>query len=200
MSSSVESPTPTNGIHKDQQNASSAPPSIVAAKRNLLPPQEVMRAHTASPTLNITSSGANVNNHNGMNGQMNSFISNESATPTNNNSNNNNSSNILAAADKLTQLKTTNGNNNNNSSSEITEEMSNLKIELESMKKMSSQVQSDYKQVQTELSDLKKLHEEQMKKMQKRLNDLINEIDDEKKTRLALQVELERLKKTIANN
>ena len=53
--------------------------------------------------------------------------------------------------------------------------------------------------MQIELVDLKKVHDEQMKKMQRKLVDLIGEIDEEKKTRLALQVELERLKKTIMN-
>ena len=81
--------------------------------------------------------------------------------------------------------------------STLVEEIQHLRQELDLVKKESTQTHNDYKQVQTELSEIKKGHDEQMKKMQKRLQDLISEIDDEKKTRLALQVELERLKKTI---
>lgn len=82
----------------------------------------------------------------------------------------------------------------------LMDELGALRLELDQVKKNSVKSQSDYKQVENELNELKKVHDEQMKKMQKRLQDLISEIDEEKKTRLALQVELERLKKTIMNN
>ncbi len=84
--------------------------------------------------------------------------------------------------------------------SHLIDELKSLKLELDTVKKDSSQFQTDFKSVQTELLEFKKIQEEQTKKMQKKLQDLINEIDEEKKTRLALQVELERLKKTIMNN
>ena len=80
------------------------------------------------------------------------------------------------------------------------DELAVLKLELDTVRKSSAQTQHEYKNVQNELNDLKKTHDDQMKKMQKKLHDLITEIDEEKKTRLALQVELERLKKTIMSN
>ena len=80
------------------------------------------------------------------------------------------------------------------------DELAVLKGELDTVRKSSAQTQNEYKNVQNELNDLKKTHDDQMKKMQKKLHDLITEIDEEKKTRLALQVELERLKKTILSN
>ena len=80
------------------------------------------------------------------------------------------------------------------------DELAVLKLELDTVRKSSAQTQNEYKNVQNELNDLKKTHDDQMKKMQKKLHDLIAEIDEEKKTRLALQVELERLKKTIMSN
>jgi hypothetical protein len=79
----------------------------------------------------------------------------------------------------------------------LMEEIQNLKGELDLVKKESTRTNSDYKGLQSELGEIRRGHDEQMKKMQKRLQDLISEIDEEKKTRLALQVELERLKKTI---
>ncbi len=88
----------------------------------------------------------------------------------------------------------------NASTASLIEEISLLKQELDSVRKDSGQIQIDYKLVSGELSDLRKSHDDQMKKMQKKLQDLVSEIDEEKKTRLALQVELERLKKTIMNN
>jgi SH3 domain-containing kinase-binding protein 1 len=88
----------------------------------------------------------------------------------------------------------------NASTVSLLEEISLLKQELDSVRKDSGQIQNDYKLVSGELSELRKNHDDQMKRMQKKLQDLISEIDEEKKTRLALQVELERLKKTIMNN
>lgn len=79
----------------------------------------------------------------------------------------------------------------------LVDEIQVLRQELDSIRKESSQTHADFKSVQSELGEVKKSHDEQMKKMQKRLQDLISEIDDEKKRRLALEVELERLKKTI---
>ena len=81
----------------------------------------------------------------------------------------------------------------------LVDDMASLRQELDTVRKSSAQTQNEYKNVQNELNDLKKTHDDQMKKMQKKLHDLITEIDEEKKTRLALQVELERLKKTIMN-
>lgn len=80
------------------------------------------------------------------------------------------------------------------------DELALLKLELDTVRQNSFQTQFEYKNVQTELNDIKKSHESQMNKMEKKMFDLISEIDEEKKTRLALQVELERLKKTIMNN
>ena len=98
-------------------------------------------------------------------------------------------------------INLTNGHSSSSfiSQQSLIDEVAYLKDELDTIKKNSTQSQSDYKSVQNELNDLKKVHDEQMKKMQRKLVDLINEIDEEKKTRLALQVELERLKKTIMN-
>jgi predicted nucleic acid-binding Zn-ribbon protein len=82
---------------------------------------------------------------------------------------------------------------------QLIDEIGFLKQELEVVRKSSAQIQTEYKNVQSEMADLKKSHDEQMKKMAKNLQDLVTEIDEEKKTRLALQVELERLKKTVMN-
>lgn len=87
----------------------------------------------------------------------------------------------------------------NASTNSLLEEITILKQELDTVRKDSSQIHLDYKSVSGELSDLRNKHEDQMKKMQKKLENLVIEIDEEKKTRLALQVELERLKKTIMN-
>ena len=81
----------------------------------------------------------------------------------------------------------------------LADDLAVLKQELDTVRKNSAQTQNEYKNVQNELNDLKKTHDDQMKKMQKKLHDLVTEIDEEKKTRRALQVELERLKKTIMN-
>ena len=81
--------------------------------------------------------------------------------------------------------------------SRLLDEIQALKGELDVVRKESARTQNDHKGMQSELGEIKRAHDEQMKKMQKRLQDLVSEIDDEKKTRLALQVELERLKKTI---
>lgn len=88
----------------------------------------------------------------------------------------------------------------NASTASLIEEIGFLKQELDSVRKDSGQIHNDYKLVSGELNELRKNHDDQMKRMQKKLQDLISEIDEEKKTRLALQVELERLKKTIMNN
>lgn len=89
---------------------------------------------------------------------------------------------------------------NSSTSVGLIDDIGFLKQELESVRKNSTQIQNDYRLVQAELVDMKRVHEEQMRKMQKRLQDMVTEIDEEKKTRLALQVELERLKKTIMNS
>jgi len=101
---------------------------------------------------------------------------------------------------KNDSVSSTPSNLNQIDNSHLIDELKSLKLELDTVKKDSSQFQTDFKSVQTELLEFKKIQEEQTKKMQRKLQDLINEIDEEKKTRLALQVELERLKKTIMNN
>ena len=109
---------------------------------------------------------------------------------------------------KSSPTKELNKSMNNNTDEErletlnctFADELAVLKLELDTVRKSSAQTQHEYKNVQNELNDLKKTHDDQMKKMQKKLHDLITEIDEEKKTRLALQVELERLKKTIMSN
>ena len=75
----------------------------------------------------------------------------------------------------------------------LAEDISFLKQELIA-------VRSENKLIRNELNSTKTQHENQLKKMNRNFTDLINEIDEEKKTRLALQVELERLKKTIEVN
>ena len=114
---------------------------------------------------------------------------------------NSNYLNSVGNSSSSSGVNLTNGHNSTNciSQQSLVDEIGLLKEELDSIKKNSTQMQNDYKTVQSELTDLKKIHEEQMKKMSRKLVDLISEIDDEKKTRLALQVELERLKKTIMN-
>jgi predicted RNase H-like nuclease (RuvC/YqgF family) len=82
----------------------------------------------------------------------------------------------------------------------LVDEMSTLRHELDEVKKNATKNQAEYASVQSELNNLRKLHDDQIKRMEKQMHDLIAEIDDEKKTRLALHVELERLKKTIMNN
>ena len=91
-------------------------------------------------------------------------------------------------------------NYSHNSPHVLLDEIGMLKEELEAMKKNSAQIKTEFKQVKVELGDLRSLHDEQMRKMQRKLFDMVTEIDEEKKTRLALQVELERIKKTIMNN
>ncbi|CAF0913185.1 unnamed protein product [Brachionus calyciflorus] len=82
----------------------------------------------------------------------------------------------------------------------VQDDLVQLRQEIEAIKQSNHEVVGEYRKVQNELVEVRKQHEEQMKKMQKKLNDLIFEIDEEKKTRLGLQVELERLKKTIMLN
>ena len=101
---------------------------------------------------------------------------------------------------KTDSVSSSPSNQNQIDNSILIDELKSLKLELDTVKKDSSQFQTEFKSVQTELLEFKKIQEEQTKKMQRKLQDLINEIDEEKKTRLALQVELERLKKTIMNN
>lgn len=84
--------------------------------------------------------------------------------------------------------------------SPVQDDLASMKQEIDLIKQSSIEMQNEYKKVQNELVEVKRHHDDQMKKMQKKLNDLIFEIDEEKKTRLALQVELERLKKTIMLN
>lgn len=56
-----------------------------------------------------------------------------------------------------------------------------------------------YIELQREVVQLREALEQTRKSQDKRINDLLAEIDEEKKVRLNLQVELERLKKMIAN-
>lgn len=79
-------------------------------------------------------------------------------------------------------------------------DLSAMRQEIESLKQSALDAQTESKQVKMELIEIKKINEEQTKKMTKKMNELILEIDEEKKTRLALQVELERLKKIIWHN
>lgn len=79
-------------------------------------------------------------------------------------------------------------------------DLSAMRQEIESLKQSAMDAQTESKQVKMELIEIKKINEEQTKKMTKKMNELIMEIDEEKKTRLALQVELERLKKIIWHN
>ena len=90
-------------------------------------------------------------------------------------------------------------NSLNNSNQNLFDEINLLKEEIENVKMSSSKIQTDYQRVQGDIVDMKKSHDEQMRKMQRIVNELINEIDEEKKTRLALQVELERIKKNLMN-
>lgn len=55
-----------------------------------------------------------------------------------------------------------------------------------------------YVELQREVVQLREALEQTRKSHDKRINDLLAEIDEEKKVRLNLQVELERLKKMIA--
>jgi hypothetical protein len=111
----------------------------------------------------------------------------------------NGTSSEMSMATVMTTLDNFN-HNTNGSPQVLLDEIHTLKNELDTVKKNSNQIKTDFKQVQNELIDLKMQHDDQMKKMQRKLFDLINEIDEEKKTRLALQVELERIKKTLMNN
>lgn len=76
----------------------------------------------------------------------------------------------------------------------------NLAEDINFLKQELLAVRSENKLIRNELSTTKTQHENQIKKITRNFTDLINEIDEEKKTRLALQVELERLKKTIEVN
>jgi len=76
------------------------------------------------------------------------------------------------------------------SNKEIFNEVDLLREQLES-------VRSENGCIREELRSLKTEQEEAMRKMKKKFADLVSEIDEEKKTRLALQVELERIKKNI---
>lgn len=83
----------------------------------------------------------------------------------------------------------------------LIEELQSLRVECESIKKNAARSQQEIKSAyENELNELRRAHDDQMRKLHKNIQDIIVEIDDEKKTRLALQVELERLKKTIMNN
>lgn len=82
-------------------------------------------------------------------------------------------------------------NNGNN------EEVQHLKAELDTLKQLTLKLSNDYKQLQNETRTQKQTYDDQITRLQKKLKDLVDEIDDEKKTRLALQVELERIKKSI---
>lgn len=87
--------------------------------------------------------------------------------------------------------------NNTNSNHNNIDEINTLKSEIESLKKITFQLASDYQTLQNESRLAKQSSDDNINKLQKRLKDLIDEIDDEKKTRMSLQVELERLKKTV---
>jgi septal ring factor EnvC (AmiA/AmiB activator) len=79
------------------------------------------------------------------------------------------------------------------------DEIKSLKQEIDLLRDLTNKLASDYKQLQIESRSQKQSCDEQLVKFQKKLKDLVDEIDDEKKTRLALQVELERIKKTITH-
>jgi hypothetical protein len=85
-----------------------------------------------------------------------------------------------------------NHNNNNNNNEEA-----QMREEIETLKRTTDQILNDYKQLQHETRMQKQSYDDQIQKLQKALKDLVEEIDEEKKTRLALQVEIERLKKTV---
>lgn len=83
----------------------------------------------------------------------------------------------------------------------LIDELQSLRVECENIKKNAARSQQEIKSAyENELNELRRAHDDQMRKLHKNIQDIIVEIDDEKKTRLALQVELERLKKTIMNN
>jgi len=69
--------------------------------------------------------------------------------------------------------------------------------EVDSLREQLNSVRSENGCIREELRSLKTEQEEAMRKMKKKFADLVSEIDEEKKTRLALQVELERIKKNI---
>ncbi len=69
--------------------------------------------------------------------------------------------------------------------------------EVDSLRDQLNSVKSENKFIKEELKGLRAEQEEAMRKMKKKFADLVSEIDEEKKTRLALQVELERIKKNI---
>ena len=56
-------------------------------------------------------------------------------------------------------------------------------------------VHNENKEIKQQLGSMKRNHKEQIKKMQRILEDLVSEIDEEKKSRLAFHVEIERLEK-----
>lgn len=72
--------------------------------------------------------------------------------------------------------------------------------EVDLLKDQLQLVHNENKEIKQQLGSMKSKHEEQIKKMQRILEDLVSEIDEEKKTRLALHVEIERLKKNITLN
>ncbi|RNA32855.1 hypothetical protein BpHYR1_017175, partial [Brachionus plicatilis] len=82
----------------------------------------------------------------------------------------------------------------------VLDDLSALRQEVETLKVSAAEAHNESERVKVQLDQLKKINEEQTKKMTMKMNELIFEIDEEKKTRLALQVELERLKKTILLN
>lgn len=75
-----------------------------------------------------------------------------------------------------------------------------LEKEIGSLKEELAVARSENQGLQVELSTFRNQHDEQVKKLQLQMLDLVGEIDEEKKTRLAFQVELERMKKTIMTN
>ncbi len=96
--------------------------------------------------------------------------------------------------------------NNSLSNHSLQNDETNLKLkqEVETLRRTTEQLtfdykqlSDDYKQLQAEQRTQKQYYDEQLQKLQKVFKDLVEEIDEEKKTRLGLQVELERLKKSV---
>lgn len=75
-----------------------------------------------------------------------------------------------------------------------------LEKEIGYLREELAEARSENQGLQVELSTFRSQHDEQVKRLQLQMLDLVGEIDEEKKTRLAFQVELERMKKTIMTN
>jgi predicted RNase H-like nuclease (RuvC/YqgF family) len=83
-----------------------------------------------------------------------------------------------------TNLTTSNTSNLTltSTSSANNEEIKNLKQEIELLKEFTTKLSNDYKQLQIESKSQKQSNDEQLQKFQKKLKDLVEEIDEEKKT------------------